>query len=108
MTSLNGEPIARCQSLLLAATARSANDAMTWNEDRTSLSSWGSAPTVIEPVKGNVTLRNLRPAERVEAVPLNGAGRTMGKSITAREVAEGLAIPLGEYATTWYLVRIRR
>jgi hypothetical protein len=108
ITSLDGEPIARCQSLLLAATARSANDAMTWSQDRTSLSSWGSAPTVIEPVKGNVTLRNLRPAERLEAVPLNGAGKTVGKPITARQIAEGFAIPLGEPATTWYLVRIQR
>lgn len=108
VTSLDRESIARSQSLLLVTTARSANKGMTWNEDRTSLSNWGSEPTVIEPVKGNITLRNLRHAERLEAVPLNGAGKTMGESIILRKVKEGFVIPVGEPATTWYLVRIQR
>jgi len=55
LTSLDGQPISRSQRLLLVATAQAANDRMTWNEDRTSLSDWGSAPTVIEPVKGKVS-----------------------------------------------------
>ncbi len=108
VTSLNAEPISSSPSLLLVATARSANQDMTWNEDRTSLSNWGSAPTVIEPVKGSVTLRNIGPAEHVEAVPLNGAGKKIGQSIQAQVVADGFEIPIGEPATTWYLVRIQR
>ena len=108
VTSLNAEPISSSKSLLLVATARSANKGMTWNEDRTSLSNWGSAPTVIEPVKGSVTLRNIRGAEHVEVVPLNGAGKRMGESIRARVVADGFEIPIGEPATPWYLVRIQR
>lgn len=108
VTSLNAEPISSSQSLLLVVTARSANKGMTWNEDKTSLSNRGSAPTVIEPVKGSVTLRNIRRAEHVEAVPLNGAGKRMGESIRARVVADGFEIPIGEPATPWYLVRIQR
>jgi hypothetical protein len=108
LTSLNTEPISSSQSLLLVATARSANKGMTWNEDRTSLSNWGSAPTVIEPVKGSVTLRNIMSAEHVEAVPLNGAGKRMGESIQARVVTDGFEIPIGEPMTPWYLVRIQR
>ena len=108
VTSLNAEPISNSQSLLLVATARSANQDMAWNEDRTFLSNWGSAPIVIEPVKGSVTLRNIKWAEHVEAVPLNGAGKRMGESIRARVVEDGFEIPIGEPATPWYLVRIRR
>jgi len=108
VTSLSTEPIACSPSLLLVATARSANQDMTWNDDRTSLSDWGSEPTVIEPVSGGVTLRNIRPAEYVEAVPLNGAGKRMGRSIRARVVADGFEIPIGQTATLWYLVRIQR
>jgi hypothetical protein len=108
VTSLDAEPIARSQSLLLAATARSANQGMVWNEKRTSLTDWGSAPTVIEPVKASVTVRNVKPAENAEAIPLDGAGRSMGQSIRARMLADGFVIPIGEPATTWYLVRIQR
>ena len=108
VTSLNAEPIASSQALLLVATSRSANTGMVWNEDRTSLSNWGSGPTVIESVKGSVTLRNIKPAEHVEALALNGAGKRIGESIRARVVADGFEIPIGELATPWYLVRIRR
>ena len=108
VTSLDAEPIARSQSLLIAATARSANQDMTWNEKRTSLLSWGSAPTVIEPVRASVTVRNIEPAESVQAIPLNGAGRRIDQPIKAQMLADGFVIPIGEPATTWYLVRIKR
>jgi len=108
VTSLDGQPISRSPRLLLVTTARSANKGMTWNKDKTALSDWGSAPTVIEPVKGKVIFRNLISAKCAEAVPLNGAGRAMGESIVMQNVPEGLVIPVGEPATTWYLVRIQR
>jgi len=108
VTALDAEPIARSESLLLVATARSANQGMTWNQDRTSLTDWGSAPTVIEPVNGSVTFRNIRKAKNVEAVPLDGAGKRMGQSIQVKMLDDGFEIPIGEPATTWYLVRIRR
>ena len=59
-------------------------------------------------VKGSVTLRNIGRAENIEAVPLNGAGERMGDSIPARVVEDGFEIPIGEPATPWYLVSIRR
>lgn len=108
VTSLDAESIASSQSLLIVATARSANQDMTWKENRTSLSDWGLAPTVIGPVKGSVTVRNIKPAENVEALPLDGAGRRIGQSIRARMLADGFVIPIGEPATTWYHVRIQR
>jgi hypothetical protein len=108
VTSMSAEPIARSQSLLLVTTAHSANTGMTWNENRTSLSDWGTTPTVIEPVRGSVTIRNIRRAENVEAIPLNGAGRKMEQPIKARMLDDGFVIPVGEPATLWYLVRIQR
>jgi hypothetical protein len=108
VTSMSPEPITHSQSLLLVATARSANTDMTWNENRTSLTDWGSVPTVIEPVKGSVTIRNIGRAENVEAIPLDGAGKRIGQSIRARMNNDGFIITIGEAATTWYLVRIKR
>jgi hypothetical protein len=108
VTSLSEAPIAGSPSLLLVASARSANKGMTWNDVRTSLADWGTEPTVIEPVRGSLTLRNIRPAEQVEAVPLNSAGKSMGRSIRARKLADGFVIPIGEPATTWYLVKVQR
>jgi hypothetical protein len=108
VTSLDAEPIAKSQSLLIVATARSTNQDMTWNEKRTSLLSWGSAPTVIEPVRGSLIVRNVKSVENVEVVPLDGAGRKIGQSIQARMLADGFVIPIGELATTWYLVKIQR
>ena len=81
---------------------------MTWNEDRTSLSDWGSAPTVIEPVKGKVILRNLESSQRIEVTALDGAGKALGDSVTASNVKRELVLSVGEQATTWYLVKIQR
>jgi hypothetical protein len=114
LTSLDGQPISSSGRLLLVATARLANTKMTWNESRTSLSDWGAAPTLIEPVKGKVTLRNLKPSPRIEILPLNGAGKAAADPLTAQGGTEdftfdiGLVRQVGEPATTWYLITVRR
>jgi len=89
-------------------TARSVNTGMTWNENRTSLSNWGSAPTVIEPVKGKVILRNLEPAKAIVVIPLNGAGEASSNTSSTQNIKAGLEVSIGEPATTWYLARIER
>jgi hypothetical protein len=81
---------------------------MTWNENRTSLSNWGSAPTVIEPVKGKVILRNLEPAKAIVVIPLNGAGEASSNTSSSQNIKAGLEVSIGEPATTWYLARIER
>lgn len=108
LTSLEDEPISSSKRLLLAATARSANSGMIWDEKRTTLTDWGSEPTVIEPVKGNITLRNLETSQRIEVTPLNGAGKPSGDPIGARDLNGNLTLPIGEAATTWYLVKVVR
>jgi hypothetical protein len=108
LTSLDDQPISGSKHLLLTATARSANSGMVWNEKRTTLSDWGSAPTVIEPVRGRIVLRNLKPSQRIELIPLDGRGKPLGGSSRVRAVKEDLTLSVGEQATTWYLIRIRR
>ena len=108
LTSLDDRPISSSESLLLVASARSANAGMIWNEKRTSLSDWGSAPTVIEPVKGKVILRNLEPLQQIEIIPLDGAGKALENSVSAHSVKGDFVLQVGQPATVWYLVRIQR
>jgi len=108
VTSLDGEPIAASGSLLLVATARSANSGMQWNNKRTSLESWGDVPVVIEPVKGQISLRNLEPYNGAEAIALDGTAKSIGKLSNVTISADNIQIPVGEPATTWYLINIRR
>lgn len=108
LTSLDGQSISNAERLLLVTTARSANTNMIWNDKRTSLTDWGIAPTVIEPVKGTVTLRNLEPSEQAVIVPLNGAGQPFGESIKAQNLDGGFTFPVGEPVTPWYLVKVQR
>ena len=108
LTSLDGRPISSSGSLLLVASARSANTGMIWNEKRTSLSDWGAAPTVIEPVRGKVVLRNLEPLQRIEIIPLDGAGKALENSVSVNGVKGDFVLQIGQPATVWYLVRIQR
>ncbi|MEK7403940.1 MAG: hypothetical protein AAB225_02425 [Acidobacteriota bacterium] len=108
LSSLDGSPLSRASRMLLTAAARVANTGMKCNEKRTSLVDWGAAPTLIEPVAGTVTLRNLRGASGVEAVALDGAARPLGQPIAARRTPAGWEIPIGEPAAPWHAVRVRR
>jgi DNA-directed RNA polymerase subunit RPC12/RpoP len=108
LTSLDDKPIAQADRLLLVATARAANSGMKWNDKRTSLTDWGTEPSVIEPVKGFVTLKGLAPAGQIEAVPLDSGAKPLGKPIPVEKTSDGYRLPIGEPATPWYLVRITR
>jgi hypothetical protein len=107
-SSLDGKPIADADHLLVTATARVANSGMEWNDRRTSLTSWGKPPTCIEPVTGELALRNLRGARSVSVQPLDGAGRPLGGAIRAQHSSQGWTFRLGEPATTWFVVTAGR
>ena len=108
LTSLDEQSLSCSKRLLLVTTARSENKGMVWNKNRTSLSNWGSAPTVIEPVKGKVILRNLEASQKIEIIPLDGAGKALGYTVSAHSTNGEVILSIGEQATTWYLVRIQR
>ncbi|UCG48361.1 MAG: hypothetical protein JSU94_01025 [Phycisphaerales bacterium] len=108
LTSLDGRAISASGRLLLAATARSANTGMKWNDKRTSLVDWGSEPSLIEPVRGLVTLRNLEPAKNIDVVALNGTGKPLEEPVDLQKGLGGWRIRIGEPPTTWYLIRVER
>lgn len=108
LTSLEDKPISQANRLLLVTTARSANTGMTWNDKRTTLTDWGTGPSVIEPVKGFVVLRGIESAKQIEAVPLDSGAKPIGKSIPAEKMQDGCRITVGEPPTPWYLIRIVR
>jgi len=108
LSSLDGQPLARSGKMLLTAGSRVANTGMKWNDTRTRVQSQGGWPSLIEPVAGTVTLRNLEKATGVNAAALDGAGKPIGDGIPARKTADEWVIPIGEPATTWYVVSVRR
>jgi hypothetical protein len=54
---LDGKPLERSSRILLTACGRSENSGMAWDETRTSLTSWGSAPALTEAVKGRLEVK---------------------------------------------------
>jgi hypothetical protein len=104
LTSLDGAPISTSRKLLLVAGTRIANAGQHWNEKRTTLVDWGTGPSLIEPVTGTVTLRNLANMKSVEVAALDGAGCQIGEAKQARKTAAGWEFEIGAPATTWYRI----
>jgi hypothetical protein len=108
LTALDGKPICEAAELLLVTTARSANAEMKWNNERTTLLDWGSAPMVIERVTGTVALRGLKPFKEVEVIALDGAGKALDKAVQVKTSDGSCRIAVGKPATPWYFVRVNR
>ncbi len=108
LSALDDKPIARANRLLLTAGALAANTGMEWNETRSALKQSGSAPTLIEPVVGELTLRNIIGARSVTIAALDGRGQRLGAPVAAKKTAEGWQTTLGEHATTWYEIKVER
>jgi hypothetical protein len=107
LSSLDGEPISSASKLLLTATGRIENTGSTWNPRRTMFEDWGAAPTRIEPIKGWLTLKQIDGAVGMVVTPLDGAGKPLGE-IRGHRLEAGWEIPIGDPATTNYLIRIIR
>jgi hypothetical protein len=108
LSAMDFRPLSRSGKMLLTAGSRVANTDMKWNDAHTRLANQGGSPSLIEPVAGTVVLRNLRGAKSVTATALDGAGHAIGEPIPAKRNTEGWAFPIGEPATTWYIVTIGR
>ncbi|WNO54089.1 hypothetical protein [Stakelama saccharophila] len=107
LSSLDGKPIDHSDRLLLTTTARVKNSGMTWNARRSVSREWGSAPSMIEPVAGWLQFRDLVGVVDITATPLDGASQPMAP-IKARLLENGWELPIGEQATTSYLIRVYR
>jgi len=108
LSALDNSPIESAGRLLLTAGARVANTGMVWDEKRTTLEKWGTAPSRIEPVIGTVTLWGLKPARAVFAQPLDGAGRPLGQPLPLKQTAEGWTLALGQLTTPWFVIEVTR
>jgi len=108
LASLDDKPLAKTGKMLLTTGSRVANTGMKWNDNRTRLVSQGGSPSLVEPVTGTVTLRNLDGAKGVTAEALDGSGKPFGDPIAARKIGNTWELPIGEPVTTWYVVTVRR
>ncbi|NMC22058.1 MAG: hypothetical protein GYA33_16750, partial [Thermogutta sp.] len=61
----------------------------------------------IEVIQGNVFLKDLT-ATGMEVIPLDADGRPLAEAFPAERSSEAWRIPLGEFATTWYLILVHR
>jgi hypothetical protein len=108
LNSLDGLPLSQSTKMLLETGARVANTGMRYNDSRKSLIDWGTAPTVIEPVTGTIILVALNEAIEVKAMALDGGGRPIGEPIIGSRNGEDWWIPVGNPATPWYLIEVKR
>jgi hypothetical protein len=106
LTSLDGAPLRSARRMLLTTGSRAGNTGMKWNEKRTSLTDWGTAPTVIEPVTGTITLRSLDGTASLTVAALDGAGRPIGK-VKVTKTGDGWDIAVGDPVTPWYLITVK-
>lgn len=108
LSSLDSKPIARSELLLLTACSKFENTGTKWNTRRTLWETWGTGPTLIEPVKGWLVLKDLEGPTEIRVVPLDGSAKPIGEHIRGRRLEIGWEIPLGDRPTTWYLVHLIR
>jgi hypothetical protein len=107
LSSLDGKPIDHSNEMLLTTTARVKNTGMEWNARRSVTKTWGTAPTLIEPVNGWLQFRDLVGVVGMTATPLDGAWRPM-QPVSARLLESGWELPIGTPATTTYLINVYR
>ncbi len=106
--SLDGRALSDANRMLLSTGSRVTNTGLTWNAERTRTTNQGGYPSLIEPVTGSITLRDLRGAVSVSAAALDGSGAPIGEPIVARKTAAGWTLPIGSPVTTWYVVTVKR
>lgn len=108
LSSLDDKPIAQASKLLLVAGGRVENSGQEWNSVGTALTNWGTSPTLIEQVKGTLTLRHLNGARAVLLQPIDGAGQPEGSGLPFAKKGEGWMVSLGDPVTTWYEISVQR
>ena len=108
LSALDAKTIARSSRMLLTSGAATTNTGVEWNETRSVLKQWGTSPTLIEPVTGQLTFRNLEGARGVTISALDGRGQRIGPPVAATKTQEGWRVRLGEQVTTWYEIKVER
>jgi hypothetical protein len=108
VNSLEAKPISSARRMLLTTGTRVENTGMQWDVRRAHVTNQGQSPTLIEPVTGTITLRNLDSAKQVSAKALDGSGHSIGAPIVAKKTDAGWELAVGDPVTTWYEVSVER
>jgi hypothetical protein len=108
LSSMDDQPIATGSKLLLVAGGPVENSGQKWNTAGTDVTSFGESPTLVEQVKGTITLRGIEGARSVQLQPIDGAGQPLGNVISATASGHEWRLPLGATTTTWYQIRVTR
>jgi hypothetical protein len=108
LSSLDSRPIRVSNTMLLTTGSRIENTGTKWNDRHTLWETWGTAPTLIDPVRGYVTLKDLDGAVAVELVPLDGAAKPIGRPIQGKRNEDGWELQIGTVPTTFYVVHVTR
>jgi hypothetical protein len=106
LTSMDSKPIAESLHMLLITGSRVDNTGMVWDSEHTELLDWGQSPSLIEPVVGTITLRNLQEAKGVQVRALDGSGQPLGPPIRAMQQGGDWQFSIGTVVTTWYEVTV--
>jgi len=108
LSSMDDQPIDATSKMLLIAGGPVENTGQMWNAARTDVVVWGKSPTVVDPVLGTISLRNLHAARAVLVQPIDGAGQPLGKPLQAKPIGADWKFPVGTPTTTWYLITVQR
>lgn len=108
VNSLDAKPISKTSRMLLTTGSRVENTDMVWNAGKSRTADGGKSPTLIEPVTGTITLRDLSGAKRVSAKALDGSGHPIGDPIVAKHTGANWDIAVGQIVTPWYEVTVER
>jgi len=108
LSSMDESPIATSSKLLLVAGGPVENSGQAWNTAGTDVTAWGESPTLVEQVKGTITLRKIQGARAVSMQPIDGAGQALGAPVQATADGDGWKIPIGGETTTWYQITVTR
>ena len=108
VTSMDRQPIEASAKLLLVAGGPVENSGQVWNSAGTDVTEWGASPTLVDQVKGTITLRKIQKARRVSLQALDGAGQPVGAPVPGVARGNDWTLPLGDTITTWYQITITR
>jgi hypothetical protein len=108
LSSLDIRPMRVSNTMLMTTGSRIENTGTKWNDRHTLWETWGTAPTLIDPVRGYVTLKDLDGAVAVELVPLDGAAKPIGRPIQGKRNEDGWELQIGTVPTTFYVVHVTR
>ena len=108
LSSMDEEPIAKSAKLLLITGGSVENSGQTWNSAGTDLTAFGGPPTLIEQVRGTITLRKLNGARAVTYQAIDGAGQPLGDPKQAAARGEDWNLSIGSEPTTWYEITVSR